>query len=137
MATETVAEEHHVRTATYAPLPQAASAARRLLTEQLPAWGLADVIEDAGLVATELVANAIRSGRPIRLTVCASEDAVRIEVFDTSPEPPRRCAPDTCDETGRGLLLVEACAERWGHRRVAGGKVVWATLLRAAPASGR
>lgn len=47
-----------------------------------------------------------------------------------------RCAPGPCDEDGRGLVLVEACAERWGYRPAAGGKIVWATLPMSPVAGG-
>lgn len=69
MQTETLPRRSH--TATYEPLPQAARAARHLVAGLLPRWGMAGLVGDAGLIVTELVANAIRSGRAIRLEVCA------------------------------------------------------------------
>lgn len=136
MAAETLTEGHRSHASTYEPLPQAARAARALLAELLPEWGMAGLVEDAALIATELVANAIRSREAIRLWVYATGGVLHIEVFDTRPEPPRLRGPDLFDEDGRGLLLVAACADRWGHRPVEGGKIVWATLPAGHPVAG-
>lgn len=60
--------------------------------------------------------------RDFRLTLYVIGDTLRIEATDTRPQHP---APD--HESGRGLLLVTALADRWG---VAEGpkprKTVWA-----------
>lgn len=132
MPAETLIEGRS-HTSTYEPLPQAARAVRALLARLLPEWGLPGLADDAALVATELVTNAIRSRRPVRLTTYATAGALHIEVFDTSPDLPERRGPGPYDEDGRGLLLVAACADDWGHRPADGGKVVWATLT-AGPA---
>jgi hypothetical protein len=82
----------------------------------------------------ELAANAASHGRvsmrDFRLTLHLAGDILRIEVADTRGErlpELQRPAPDS--ESGRGLLLVDALAERWG---VAEGrfprKTVWAEL---------
>jgi anti-sigma regulatory factor (Ser/Thr protein kinase) len=112
----------------FRPVPAAARAARTLLAKALPAWGMAGLLDTAGLVATELVANAIRSGEDIRVEVYADADRLYIEVFDTAPARPEPRDADALDEHGRGLLLVDACADAWGHRPVAGGKIVWAAI---------
>ena len=55
---------------------------------------------------------------------------VVVFVWDASPRPPAQAADPGADaEGGRGLLLVEALSERWGHFGYDGdGKVVWALL---------
>jgi hypothetical protein len=117
-------------------VPEAAAAVRLLIKKALIEWHMAELIDGAGLVATELVSNAIRSDDDIAVEIwpVASGGArhLRIEVFDTSPQPPRRRGGDLLDEHGKGLQLVAAFAADWGHRRVAGGKVVWALLGPAA-----
>jgi anti-sigma regulatory factor (Ser/Thr protein kinase) len=118
---------------TFEPVPEAAGAARVLLRDALPAWGMADLVEGASLVATELVANAIRSGRDIGLEIYPHGSFLYVEVFDTSPEPPRKSAGDLLWECGRGLALVAAYADDWNYRLVPGGKIVWARLGPAAP----
>ncbi|MGN9844816.1 ATP-binding protein [Nonomuraea sp. H19] len=114
----------------------------RLLMEK---WRLMAVVDDAELVVSELVTNAIRAANVIPLqarypeihdrmeVVClrlyslASE--VLIEVWDRKNEPPTRheCTPD--DEGGRGLFLVEHLSIQWGTRYPQfGGKIVWSRL---------
>ncbi|MFJ2948153.1 ATP-binding protein [Streptomyces sp. NPDC087226] len=82
----------------------------------------------------ELAANAATHGRlpgrSFRLTLYVVGATLRIEVTDTrGDEMPVPQVPDTGAESGRGLLLVEALADRWG---VTGGrfprKTVWAEL---------
>lgn len=123
-------------TLTCKAVPEAAAAVRLLVREALAEWHMADLIDGAGLVATELVSNAIRSGDDIAVEICPVTTGgtrhVRVEVFDTSTEPPRRQGGDLLDEHGKGLQLVAAFAAAWGHRRVDGGKVVWAVLGPAA-----
>lgn len=90
------------------------------------------------LVTAELATNAITHGslpgRDFRLTLLLLPgSAVRIEVTDTRPErrPPHPAAePVPADaESGRGLLLVAAYAERWGcEARDAYTKTVWAEV---------
>ncbi|MFF0445294.1 ATP-binding protein [Streptomyces sp. NPDC004609] len=95
-----------------------------------------DVLESASLVISELVTNAIRHARGVRVT-CSIQTrarAVRIEVGDDGvTEPPVRVRHGGVDEPGgRGLLLVDALSEDWGaFRREADegpGTVVWAVV---------
>ncbi|QDY79104.1 ATP-binding protein [Streptomyces qinzhouensis] len=99
---------------------------RRLTTQHLEAWGLAPLSDDATLLVSELVTNAIRYGvGPVSLCVHAA-DELRIEVVDGSPvvPTPRRAGPD--DENGRGLDIVAAVAHRWGVS--SSGKMTWCSL---------
>ena len=45
---------------------------------------------------------------------------------DASPEEPKRRDPDRWNIGGRGLMVVDAFAQRWGFEPTAGGKTVWA-----------
>ncbi|CAM5249358.1 hypothetical protein GCM10010329_08260 [Streptomyces spiroverticillatus] len=115
--------------------PRAVGLARGELRKTLAGWGMAAVEEAAALVLSELLTNAQRHarvrGREIetRFVRLAGEreSGVRLEVHDASAvrPRPRAASPDACE--GRGLLLVELMADRWG---VAGrngpGKAVWA-----------
>ncbi|MFF4018893.1 ATP-binding protein [Streptomyces sp. NPDC001843] len=70
---------------------------------------------------------------PFRLALLLLPRSFRIEVTDTRPERlPSRTAPPSADETsGRGLLLVQAYADRWGcDIRDAYTKTVWAEVCR-------
>lgn len=111
----------------------------------LSEWGLDGLSEAAELIVSELVTNAVRAstgadGRPkydgaglpvviVRLGTDGSR--VMIEIWDGIPGTPvtEQAGPD--DESGRGLVLVEAVCARWDWETVPGwpGKVVWAELL--------
>ncbi|MGW7170904.1 ATP-binding protein [Streptomyces sp. NPDC054884] len=136
----------------FSSTPRGARLARRLCGHRLDAWGVpygSDVHEAVVLVAAELCANAVRHGHVagrdfhVLLTADPAAGTVRLEVSDTRGERlPRVRSASAPDEGGRGLLLVEALADRWGcTARVAGGpgKTVWAEctvpgLNRADPA---
>jgi anti-sigma regulatory factor (Ser/Thr protein kinase) len=114
------------------PTPRGARLARLLATEQLRSWGLPS--DRAAHIVAELAANAITHGRvpgrDFRLMLYVVADTLRIEVTDTRGDRlPRAQHPATDAESGRGLLLVDALADRWG---VAPGprprKTVWAEL---------
>ena len=92
--------------------------------DQLPP-GVQDRLE---LVVSELAANAVHhAGTPfeVRLTIGST---VRLEVCDGSPVPPVVRDVDVHDVSGRGLLIVDRFADRWGHEEGAAGKTVWAEL---------
>lgn len=101
--------------------------------------------DDAELITSEYAANAIRhtaagQGGTIEVAVAVTPGLVRVEVTDrapTGPVPARRPAPGPVprvtlaggdDESGRGLMLVDAIAWRWGHDGVAGHRTAWAEL---------
>lgn len=89
-----------------------------LATEQLQAWGLP--FEAAAQILAELATNAAVYGRvparDFRIELTATPDGVlRIEVSDTRGDRlPVVREPDGEDESGRGLVIVEALADRWG-----------------------
>nr|WP_245997621.1 SpoIIE family protein phosphatase [Streptomyces armeniacus] len=104
----------------------AASTARKLVTEQLELWDLADLSDVSELVVSELVANALRyGGGPGRLRLLRN-DRLMVEVSDTGPDLPQIQHADVSDEGGRGLQLINMLCRRWGSCRTRSGKVVWA-----------
>lgn len=108
--------------------PSAPTIARELVGTVCQEWDLGELVDDAGLIATELVSNAIRHvGGDVLVAVVVSERYLHVSVRDESPEPPRRTMPDP-NGGGRGLMLVDAIATAWGSTTTEGGKVVWATL---------
>jgi serine/threonine-protein kinase RsbW len=111
---------------------QAVGLARAVVRQVLASWKMACVGEDAGLVASELVTNAVRHahghGGEIGLLLEAGEAWLRIEVHDADPLPPRPRVPAAFDESGFGFIIIEALAGKWGVREMAGGKAVWAEL---------
>ena len=90
--------------------------------------------------AAELAANAVRHGRVqgrdfrVALTFVSSPGVLRIEVTDPRGERLPALSPDPEDlsyeaESGRGLLLVAAFADRWGVEPYPpSGKTVWAEV---------
>jgi serine/threonine-protein kinase RsbW len=116
-------------------LPAAESAARlaRQATRVAVAvWRLGDLTDTAVLLVSELVTNAIQhaapgaSGSVLRLEYGGSW--LRIEVHDASPHGPKPRTPDWLDESGFGLMLVDALAAKWGVAQTTQGKAVWAEL---------
>ncbi|MFB6843309.1 ATP-binding protein [Streptomyces sp. NPDC056373] len=100
--------------------------------DALRSWGLPD--ERASHVIAELASNAATHGRlpgrSFRLTLYVVGATLRIEVTDTRGDRlPALRTPDPAAESGRGLLLVEALADRWGvaEERFP-RKTVWAEL---------
>ncbi|WP_448316464.1 ATP-binding protein [Streptomyces sp. CO7] len=117
--------------------PRGAHLARHLAAQQLAAWGVpygSDASDAVCLVTAELAANAVTHGlvpgRDFRLSLLRLPGRVRVEVTDARPErlpQPARSAPTAT--AGRGLLLVAACADRWGHEvRDVCSKTVWAEV---------
>ncbi|MFE5564984.1 ATP-binding protein [Amycolatopsis japonica] len=86
-------------------------------------------VDDAVLVADELISNAHRHGdapRVCRLGLTHQGRYVRIEVDDASPRQPQRRTPD--GSGGRGLLLIDRLSSTWGVQNFADHKTVWVEL---------
>ncbi|MFF0560213.1 ATP-binding protein [Streptomyces sp. NPDC004266] len=111
---------------------RSAAVARRLVRTALTVWGLDSLTEDATLVITELVSNAVDHGRLPSIRVIVSRPSthrVRLGVVDRSrAAPTMRTAPDGDGPRGRGLLLIDALTEEWGTELYRWGKQVWAEL---------
>jgi anti-sigma regulatory factor (Ser/Thr protein kinase) len=103
----------------------AARRARRFTRRTMASWQLS-CGEAADLIVSELVTNAIRhasaGGVGIGLRLELSGTCRRIEVRDAGPRPPQPRVPAGPDESGSGLVIVEALASRWGSRPMSGGK---------------
>ena len=113
--------------------PTAPARARTLLRDATQAWDLDDeAYQDAALVVTELVANAVDHARtPSTLTLELTDDALRVAVRDARPGTALRALPvDPTAARGRGLQMIEALAEEWGVTPDDDGKTVWAVLPR-------
>lgn len=139
-----------IRTLRLAALPTAPHMARVFVSHSARQFRMTEEHgETAKLLVSELVTNAVREtgrvvGSPlpmpaelvavvvVRLKLL--HGALRIDVWDNDSTPPKTEAPTADDERGRGLLLVEALASRWGTYPIASphtaGKVVWAEVAR-------
>lgn len=111
------------------------AAARRFVTDTLDAWQLKDVIDDACLIVSELVENAILHGHSAaRLRLESRRGLLTVAVRDGSRTPPSKLEPGSAESGGRGIFLVDAISKTWGTAPTwDGGKVVWAVL--AVPAT--
>lgn len=111
------------------------SEARRACKRALDDWQESGQADDVLLVTTELVQNVTQhtdDGGELRLSL--RDDAILVEVTDTSPQPPHLRRPAASTPGGRGMQLIAATARRWGTRPAAWagrtGKVVWAEIAR-------
>ncbi|MEV5409010.1 ATP-binding protein [Thermopolyspora sp. NPDC052614] len=108
-------------------------------------WDRMIVVDDAEVVVSEMVTNAIKAinmitgpvGYPelydrlevICLCLFLDGDDLVVEVWDPKHEAPKRRDVDVYDEGGRGLWLIESLCAGWGVRwPPTGGKTVWARL---------
>lgn len=109
--------------------PEAAGQARRFMRDLLADMGAArESVENAELVVSELVTNAVRHGEgAIQLRVSLEAASARIEVVDEGQGNVSAVRPREPDESGGwGLHIVEQLAERWGV--FSGTTHVWAEL---------
>ncbi|MFG2473705.1 ATP-binding protein [Streptomyces fagopyri] len=114
-----------VFTQRFSATPRGARLARHLALNQLHTWGVphgTDASDVAAVIVAELAANAVTHGRvpgrDFELRLSLVTGSVRVEVTDTRdgtrPPGPGHVPPaDPLDEHGRGLVLVEALADRW------------------------
>lgn len=113
-----------------------AAAARRFVREAfttLPGLGpdiSPTVVDDAALVASELVTNAIiHGGRSVKLSLRVVDgEYVELSVADDVYAYPERRVPSTERPGGVGLLIVETLGAAWGTESLVGGKAVWCRL---------
>lgn len=111
------------------PVSTGIGEARRFTRDQLKEWGLDSIADNAILMISELVTNAIlHGGDGAVLTLLANDLKVRAEIRDSSPSLPVVRKYSETATTGRGMVIVDALASDWGTYAVDGGKVVWFEL---------
>ncbi|KAF4410861.1 MULTISPECIES: ATP-binding protein [Streptomyces] len=134
--------EPHAYTLCCPPQATVPKVARDFVVSVLRSLDLPHLTDSAALCTSELVTNsyvharshgAAALGSLLRLAV--EPALVRISVYDGNPVPPRPRGARDEDEGGRGLALVDALADAWGHVRGAPlgftgreGKGVWCEL---------
>jgi|ERR1044071_2829038 anti-sigma regulatory factor (Ser/Thr protein kinase) len=118
-----------------AALPTAVPCGRLHTRHVLWEWNLAHLSEDAQVLVSELLTNAVKatssacSAGLVALRLLASSDRFVIEVWDHAPGDPQRGQLGASSETGRGFTVIEALSSRWGCRRFCPTlKVVWCQL---------
>ncbi|WP_411144907.1 ATP-binding protein [Streptomyces sp. x-80] len=132
---------------TLAATPNAVAWARRHTVDVLQRWRFpSDGIEVARLVISELATNAIRHAQSagateptdsgsmglgiIVLGLWPTDDGIILAVSDPDPRPPTPRPHDASATEGRGLVLIQAMADRWGYSpaQIPPGKIVWAEV---------
>ncbi|BCB86294.1 hypothetical protein Psuf_036070 [Phytohabitans suffuscus] len=116
------------------------AAARAVVRSVLAEAHLDDLLNEALLLTTELSTNAVvHAGTELDIEVVAGPTGLTVTVTDYEASPtesltagPRNSEVDISDvsERGRGLLLVDHFASRWGTTHLPTGKGVWFRLDR-------
>lgn len=141
--------DHHSQVIDGAPTPRDVEAWRRFprseatprlardfVREQLWAWQLEHLGDDAVLVVSELATNAVTHARSdVSVALERQGSGVRVVVGDASSSVPGAREPDRDRPGGRGLSMVDVLADAWGYELVGGGKLLWAHLGIAEPRS--
>ncbi|MEU3692591.1 SpoIIE family protein phosphatase [Streptomyces narbonensis] len=118
-------------TASFDPVGRSVAAARAFVRDTLQGWGHSELVDDAVVLTSELVTNAvIHAGTSAEVLCLRSEDSIRVEVADRYPEreipvQSGRTLGNPDRENGRGLLLCAALAHRWGVDYSPTRKHVW------------
>lgn len=128
---------------TLAATPNAVAWARRHTVDILQRWRFPDEgIEVARLLVSELATNAIQHAHPAKtheavahfvdigtivLMLWPTNGGIILAVSDPDPRPPAPRTSDASATGGRGLVLIQAMAKRWGYTptQTHPGKIVW------------
>ncbi|PZG21754.1 hypothetical protein C1J01_05765 [Nonomuraea aridisoli] len=118
--------------------------ARTIIRDELSALGLSpDLVDDAVLMVSELVTNALMYGEaPYELGLHVDAREIMCAVVDGSPLLPEPAEPDTTAEHGRGLRIVARLSDgfhgchpqRYVTHPHLVGKATWFALPRQGPA---
>ncbi|MEV4626517.1 SpoIIE family protein phosphatase [Micromonospora sp. NPDC049523] len=116
------------------------AAARAIVRSVLAEAHLDELLNEALLLTTELSTNAVEhAGTELDIEVVADESGLTVTVSDFAVGPlekvtarPKNDLTDISEvsERGRGLLLVDHFASRWGTTHLPTGKGVWFRLDR-------
>ncbi|MET8948758.1 ATP-binding protein [Streptomyces sp. NPDC004542] len=129
--------------------PRGPGIARVTLRAVLDAHGLAELADRAELLACELTTNSVRHTKgPASVRLQWLYPVLRVSVWDMSPDLPPTLpgfadravtGPEADAEGGRGLLILDAVADRWGGCAIGGephgpgGKSLWFELTLPGP----
>jgi anti-sigma regulatory factor (Ser/Thr protein kinase) len=96
---------------------------------------LGEVSVRLAALVSELATNAIlHAETPFSVIVSRDSSWIRVSVRDGSPAVPVRKDYGPQHPTGRGLMIVESMADRWGVDTDADGKTVWVEIDHRVPA---
>jgi ABC-type transporter Mla MlaB component len=123
---------------TLQPAVGAARRSRETITEACDRWERSELAGSACIVVTEMVNNVVAHARtPMVVLLAARSEGLAVAVRDESAVVPSFTgAPAPTAYGGRGMLLIDSVATRWGSLPLAQGKVVWALLSAGKDAEG-
>jgi anti-sigma regulatory factor (Ser/Thr protein kinase) len=114
-----------------------AAVARRHVADMLQRQGVSpERCDDATLVVSELVGNALRHGRPradgtLQVQWTLDGHRLRVEVTDGGGSTEPQLSPLAERQmamSGRGLAIIDVIAEAWGSHSDDAGTTVWALV---------
>jgi anti-anti-sigma regulatory factor len=125
------APAHHLSLALQ-PVVGAARLSRQLVTEACGRWDLPELTGPACIVVTEMVNNVVAHAHTeMTVRLALRGDNLTVAVRDHNPTVPEFTGPVApTSYGGRGLLLIDSVARRWGNLLLDDGKVMWAILHR-------
>jgi len=116
-------------------IPESVRIARFHVRAALGYCELGRFADDAAIITSELVTNAVQHARcdvteTVRITLAraSGSEAVIIAVSDSSPHGPVMRDAPADSERGWGLRIVESLCVDWGWHPAPGGKAVFAIL---------
>jgi serine phosphatase RsbU (regulator of sigma subunit)/anti-sigma regulatory factor (Ser/Thr protein kinase) len=119
--------------------PEGIAGARHHLRELLHDWASPDQVDSAVLLLSEMLTNVLVHTDTDALLVaevigrgdpgpCGHGRTLRVEVTDVSDDLPHKRDPGELASSGRGLVLMEYLADRWGVDPRGEGKTIWFEL---------
>lgn len=118
--------------------PRGPGVARVTLQAVLIAHGIGELVDKAALLTTELATNSVQHSKgPALVRLLWRCPVLRVSVWDTGsglPDLGKPQRPSPQADTGRGLLILDALADRWGGCGTEegpygpGGKTIWFEL---------
>jgi anti-anti-sigma regulatory factor/anti-sigma regulatory factor (Ser/Thr protein kinase) len=123
------AENHRV-SVDLEPQVGAARHCRELINAACDEWDRTELAGSACIVVTEMVNNVVQHAHTSMILLLAAHgDGVSVAVRDHSATVPSFTgAPAPTAYGGRGMLLIDSVASRWGSLPLDDGKVVWALI---------
>ncbi|EPH39353.1 hypothetical protein STRAU_7588 [Streptomyces aurantiacus JA 4570] len=121
--------------------PERVAGARGHLRDLLHDWADPDQVDSAVLLVSEMITNVLvhTDGDALLVAEVTGEEGtrrLRVEVADSSDDLPHKRHPGELASSGRGLVLMELLAERWGVDPRGEGKSIWFELYEASPGAG-
>lgn len=117
-----------MNSADYPGHPASVAQARAFVSSAL-GHASGDLRDRAVLITSELATNAVlHAGTGFTVTATITGDELRIAVTDGGGMVPLQRRPGPTEQHGRGLLIADALADRWGVDTRPDATTVWFTL---------